>query len=97
MRPIPAGQPLPSLNMPYPFLTRNSDVELRQPGIDKTGPVPVKPPTDTMPVEQLVQQRKEGQAPPPATMQPFQIVPVPTAPPSVNPGLTPSAAGGTAK
>jgi pilus assembly protein CpaC len=97
VRPIPAGQLLPSLNMPYPFLTKNSDIEMRQPGIDKTGPVPVKPPSESMPVEQLVQQRKEGQAPPPATMQPFQIVPVPTAPPSLNPGLTPSAAGGIAK
>jgi len=97
VRPIPAGQLLPSLNMPYPFLTKNSDIEMRQPGIDKTGSVPVKPPSESMPVEQLVQQRKEGQAPPPATMQPFQIVPVPTAPPSLNPGLTPSAAGGIAK
>jgi pilus assembly protein CpaC len=96
VRPIPAGQPLPTLNMPIPFLTKNSDIEMRQPGIDKTGPVPVKPPSDSMPVEQLIQQRREGQAAPPATMQPFQIVPVPTAPPSANPGLTP-AAGGVAK
>jgi pilus assembly protein CpaC len=97
VRPIPAGQPLPSLNMSYPFMTKNSDIEMHQPGIDKTGPVPVKPPADSMPVEQLIQQRKEGQAAPPATMQPFQIVPVPTAPPSVNPGLTPPASGGIAK
>jgi pilus assembly protein CpaC len=97
VRPIPAGQPLPSLTMPYSFLTRNSDIEMRQPGIDKTGPVPVKPPADSMPVEQLIQQRKEGQAAPPATMQPFQIVPMPTTPPSVNPGLTPSPAGGNGK
>ncbi|MGD0773164.1 MAG: pilus assembly protein N-terminal domain-containing protein [Candidatus Solibacter sp.] len=96
VRPIPAGQPLPSLKMSSPFLTKNSDVEMHQPGIDKTGPVPVKPPTDSMPVEELIQQRKAGQAAPPATLQPFQIVPVTTAPPSVNPGLTP-ATGGTGK
>jgi pilus assembly protein CpaC len=94
VRPIPAGQKLPALNMPYPFLTRNSDIEMAQPGIDKTGPVPVKPPADSMPVEQLIQQRKEGQAAPPATMQPFQIVPVPAAAPSVNPGLTSAASAG---
>jgi pilus assembly protein CpaC len=96
VRPIPAGQPLPSLNTPYPFMTRNSDIELRQPGIDKTGPVPVKPPSDSMPVEQLIQQRKEGQAAPPATMMPYQMMPVAPAPPSVNPGLSPST-GGVAK
>ena len=37
---------------------------MRQPGMDKTGPVPVKPPVDSMPVEQLMRQRKEGQPPP---------------------------------
>jgi pilus assembly protein CpaC len=96
VRPIPVGQPLPALNMPYPFMTKNSDGEMRQPGIDKTGPVPVKPPSDTMPVELLIQQRKEGQPAPPATL-PFQIVPVPAAAPPVNPGLTPASTGGTAK
>jgi pilus assembly protein CpaC len=94
VRPIPAGQPVPSLKMPFPFLTKNSDIEMRTPGIDKTGPVPVKPPADAMPVELLIQQRKEGQAAPPATMQPFQLVPVPAAPPPVNPGLTPTPASG---
>jgi pilus assembly protein CpaC len=96
VRPIPAEQPLPSLNMPITFMTKNSDVEMRQPGIDKTGPVPVKPPSDSMPVEQLVQQRKEGQAAPPATLQQIQIVPIPAPLPSPNPGLTTST-GGTAK
>jgi len=48
VRPIPAGQPLPSLNMRSPFLTKNSDVEMYQPGMDKTGPVPVKPPAETL-------------------------------------------------
>jgi hypothetical protein len=78
-------------------MSKNSEMEMRQPGVDKTGPVPVKPPSDSMPVEQLIQQRKEGQAAPPATMQPFQIVPMPAAPPSVNPGLAPAAAGGAGK
>jgi hypothetical protein len=61
-----------------------------------TGPVPVKAPVDSIPIEQLVQQRKEGQAAPPANPQ-FLIVPnAPAAAPSVNPGLTPST-GGAAK
>ena len=79
--------------MPSPFLTKNSDIDMNQPGMDKTGPVPVKPPVDSVPFEQLIQQRKEGQAAPPANPQ-FLIVPTPTAPPSVNPGLTPAPAGG---
>jgi len=96
VRPIPAGQPVPSLNMPLPFMTKNSDAGMYQPGIDMTGPVPVKAPVDSIPIEQLVQQRKEGQAAPPANPQ-FLIVPnAPAAAPSVNPGLTPST-GGIAK
>jgi pilus assembly protein CpaC len=96
VRPIPAGQPVPTLNMPQPFLTKNTDGEMYQPGIDKTGPVPVKPPTDSIPIEQLIQQRKEGQAAPPANPQ-FLIVPNAVPSPSVNPGLTPSSTGGTGK
>lgn len=98
VRPIPAGQPLPSLNMPHPFMTKNSDIEMHTPTMDKTGPVPVKPPVESMPVEQLIQQRKEGQAAPPATNQPFQIVPVPaSAQPPLNPGLAPPPIGAPAK
>ena len=96
VRPIPAGQPVPALNMPRTFMTKNTDGEMYQPGIDKTGPVPVKPPTDSIPFEQLIQQRKEGQAAPPANPQ-FLIVPNAVPAPSVNPGLTPSSTGGTAK
>src|SRR5260370_9299807 len=96
VRPIPAGQPLPSLKMPFPFLTKNSDIEMRTPGIDKTGPVPGKPPAHPIPVTLLIQRRKEGQRAPPATIQPFQLVPVPAAPPPVNPGLTPTPATGGA-
>ena len=96
VRPIPVGQPLPSLNMTSPFMTRNTDIDMFQPGLDKTGPVPVKPPVDSIPIEQLIQQRKEGQAAPPANTQPFLIVPAPPAAPSVNPGLTPTPVTGGA-
>jgi pilus assembly protein CpaC len=96
VRPIPAGQPVPTLNMPQPFMTKNTDGEMYQPGIDKTGPVTVKPPSDSIPIEQLIQQRREGQAAPPANPQ-FLIIPNAVPAPSVNPGLTPSSTGGTAK
>jgi pilus assembly protein CpaC len=95
VRPIPVGQPLPELKMTAPFMTKNSDIEMRTPGVDKTGPVPVKPQVDSMPVEQLVQQRKEGQ-PAPAANTPMMLIPVPAQAPPANSGLTPTT-GGVAK
>jgi pilus assembly protein CpaC len=90
VRPIPAGQPVATPHMKDDFLPRNSDIELAQPGMDKTGPVPVNPPNKTMPIEQLIElKRKEGQAPPPATATPgtgTPMVPAPT-----------SGSGGTGK
>ena len=77
VRPVPAGQKVPDLKYPYPFMTRNTDIDLNQPGLDKTGPVPVKSAIDSMPVEELIQQRKEGQPAPPANMQPMMLVPAP--------------------
>jgi pilus assembly protein CpaC len=95
VRPIPVGQPLPEMNMPHSFMTKNSDIELRQPGLDKTGPVPVKAPVDSLPVEQLMQQRKEGQAAP-AANTPMILMPALPALPPANPGLSPTT-GGVAK
>jgi len=97
VRPLPAGQPLPSLNMPVPFMSKNSEIDMHHPGMDKTGPVPVKPPQETMPVELLQQQRKEGQAAPPPTTQTFQLVQPPAAAPPLNPGITPTGSGGSGK
>jgi pilus assembly protein CpaC len=94
VRPIQVGQPLPSLEMTTPFMSKNTEGDYSHPGMSKTGPVPVHPPSETMPVELLQQQRKEGQAAPPPT-QTLQLVPVQPSPPSLNPGLTPSTGGGT--
>lgn len=52
VRPIPADQPVPSLTFAVPPLSPGGEM-LRQPGIDKTGPVAVKPATDSLPVEVL--------------------------------------------
>jgi pilus assembly protein CpaC len=102
VRPIPAGQPAPEIVFPQSFLKHDTQIPLQQPGLDKTGPVPVKPPADTMPIEQLIQQRKEGQAAPAPTVPPYVLMPVsseqqPAAAPA-NPGLSasppPKAAGG---
>jgi len=93
VRPIPAGQPTPSLNYPMPFLQGGASAnDLRQPGLSQTGPVPVQPTADSIPVEELEQQQKQGQAPPNPAMPQFQLIPVPVpqAAPSANPGLTPA-------
>lgn len=89
VRPIPAGQTAPALTFTSPFLPHNSDIPLRQPGMDKTGPVPVKPPVDSLPYERLAQPPKLGQTPAAASpMQPVNpnpganlAAPAPPAPP----------------
>jgi pilus assembly protein CpaC len=99
VRPIPAGQKLPELNFPKEFMTSNSNMTMSQPGQDKTGPVPVKPPVDTLPVELLAAPKATSA---PVGIPTYQMVPVQQAPapPPVNPGLTPapmSSPGGTGK
>src|SRR5271157_564520 len=85
VRPMQAGQPTPELNYPQPFLKANSAVPMRQPGIDQTGPVPVEPSAKNIPIEQLVQAQKQGQAaqtpinkdavPPQPAVKPIQAPP----------------------
>lgn len=57
VRPIPAGAALPKLDMPYP-LPNPSDLP-RTPGLGTTGPVPVHPPTASVPMEKLMQSIQE--------------------------------------
>ncbi len=54
VRPIPAGHPLPGLAYPVPFLQPNTGKEMATPGQGVTGPVPVTPPTPTIPFEDLM-------------------------------------------
>jgi pilus assembly protein CpaC len=62
VRPVPADQKAPELKFTDSFLPSNSGFPMRQPGMDKTGPVPVHPPSPTMPLEQLViEQQKQMQ------------------------------------
>jgi pilus assembly protein CpaC len=88
VRPIQAGQPAPEVNFPEPFLKDNSPAPLQQPGIDKTGPVPTQPRMESIPIEQLVQPPKQGQA----TPAPNQEA-VPAQQPTPNPVQTPPPAG----
>ncbi len=54
VKPLPSGQAPPDIKFPSKFLESDTTAPLRQPGLDKTGPVPVKPPVDSVPYEQLV-------------------------------------------
>ena len=100
VRPIPVGQQVPALNYPKTFLDPNTKMEMRQPGMSQTGPVPVQPPSDSIQIEELTQKLKEWQAPPNPAMPQFQLVPVPAlpTPPPASPGLSqPSSSGGSGK
>jgi pilus assembly protein CpaC len=57
VRPIPADQPAPSMGFPVPFMKDGTDVLPRTPGMDKTGPVPVTPPSPTIAVETLADEK----------------------------------------
>lgn len=88
VRPIPAGQELPSLNDESPS-------KVVHPGLDRTGPVPINPPVDSLPFETL----RPKQEPSPNAGPMFQMIPVqPTTstqdPPPVNPGLPRPPGGG---
>jgi hypothetical protein len=67
-------------------MTDNSQFPMRQPGMDSTGPVPVHPPVQALPLEQLIQQQKLIQAAPIQT-------PLTTASPAA-PAPAPAAGGG---
>jgi pilus assembly protein CpaC len=76
VRPMPEGQAPPPLNYTVPFLSKNSSVTMEHPGLGQTGPVPVKPSTETLPAEELMLQRRQGQAAPSANAPQYQMVPV---------------------
>lgn len=59
VRPIPAGQPVPMPKYPVAFLPSNSNIPMRTPGQNVTGPVPVTPPTPSVPLETLIKSMQE--------------------------------------
>jgi pilus assembly protein CpaC len=58
VRPIPAGQPVPMLQYPIPFMGPNTTTPPSTPGKDVTGPVPITPPDPAIPIEKLLQSMK---------------------------------------
>ncbi len=54
VRPVPAGQRTPQLPLPVPLYEGSASAPPRHPGLETTGPVPVNPPNNTMPIEELI-------------------------------------------
>jgi pilus assembly protein CpaC len=61
VHPMPAGQAIPGLKYPVPFLPPNTGAELATPGPAVTGTAAAKPPTPNIPVETLIQSLQERQ------------------------------------
>jgi len=57
VRPVPKGQPVPEIKMPKEWLKGPAGVP-QQPGMDVTGPVPARPPKDSVPIEQMIQAQR---------------------------------------
>jgi pilus assembly protein CpaC len=76
VRPMPQGQPRPELNFPKNLkMDGTAATPPQTPGMNVTGPVPVKSEQETVPVEQLQELRRAGQ---PTNPQPaIQFIPVP--------------------
>ena len=80
VRPIPKGQPVPEVKMPKPFLEGTATKPPQTPGMDVTGPVPGKPATETVPMEQLIQSEKALPSQSQEGAPQIQFVPMLTAP-----------------
>ena len=93
VHPIPAGQPVPMLEFPKPFMAPNTGKDLRTPGVDVTGPVTSNSPSKSIPVESLIQSQQPertlvlGNGPIPVGTGPQQTFApaAPTTPPAVPP------------
>jgi pilus assembly protein CpaC len=92
VRPIPGDQPLPNVHFAKPVKMNGTAEDVPQTSrLSVTGPVPVNPENETVPVEQLMELRKAGQAPAAPVAPNVQFVPVPAAPAQdqpANPGLS---------
>jgi pilus assembly protein CpaC len=105
VRPIPAGQPRPDVPMIKPFLKDTLKEAPRNPGIDVTGPVPVKPERETIPVEELQELERRQQGAVSGSGQPTLLLPLmmnpaggpatPATPTAPLPGTGPSGGNST--
>jgi pilus assembly protein CpaC len=95
VRPIAGDQPVTNIGFPSPFLHEGSDALPRTPGMDKTGPVVVTPPSPTIAVETLIEEKNRDRNR--ATTQPqLQLLGVPINPAPADVAQPTSATGGNA-
>jgi len=85
VRPIPQGQPVPEIPMPKPFLPAMLKSVPRTPGVESTGPVPVKPERDSVTMEELLEMQKKQQTPATGTNQVAPMLNPAGAPPAAAP------------
>lgn len=93
VRPIPADGERPDLPMPKDFMTGGIEEMPRTPSLETTGPVPITPAQDTLPVEQLRQIEQQQQSGP-TVLEPIQrpwVLPVGPSPESGAPPAQPQA------
>jgi pilus assembly protein CpaC len=102
VRPIPAGRPTPELKMPLPFIEGVSTQAPRTPGMDVTGPVPVKPTQEKLPVEELIRSLRPADTTPAPAFSPYIVIPnppvgqpAPSAAPSAAPAQAAPSKGAT--
>ncbi|HYM08336.1 MAG TPA: pilus assembly protein N-terminal domain-containing protein [Terriglobales bacterium] len=98
VRPIPAGQALTELSYPKALMDPTTHKPMRTPGIETTGPVPVTPPEEAIPIEQMMKsltfprleqaQGIGGSGLQDTTFQPAQLTP-PNAAPAPAPAAPP--------
>jgi pilus assembly protein CpaC len=89
VRPIPRGQSTPDIKMPKNFLEGPGPKAPQTPGMAITGPVPVKPADETIPVEQLIQSQKALPGSSNQNGPQIQFVPMLTPPPGQAPQAAP--------
>jgi len=100
VRPIPPGQARPDVPIVKPFLKGAPKEAPRNPGIEVTGPVPVKPERETIPMEELQELQKKEQGAVPGSGQPTLLLPLMMNPagapvnPAAAPAATPQAGSG---
>ncbi len=80
VRPIPEGRPVPEIKMPEPFMEGVPQTAPRTPGLQETGPVPVTPPKEVLPVEELIESEKAVPTETPPAMGPIELIPARIAP-----------------
>jgi pilus assembly protein CpaC len=96
VRPIPPGQKTPDIQLPGKFLKDVPTKAPRTPGMDQTGPVPVKPPTESLPYDRVATPKQGPQVNPNPANTPVLLVPVPVGTPP-GAGGSSSSSSGTSK